>query len=117
MVKEIQPDRSSGARTRGAIQKGETGDKVAGFDPAVAPYETDAEAGGNPTLTEAQSPKLEKGVQNVNASTHASGMRAWDHGRREYGKGGRLRGLTPIISALLVIVILVFIAFFLGWRT
>jgi hypothetical protein len=86
MVKEIQPDRSSGARTRGAIQKGETGDKVAGFDPAVAPYETDAEVGGNPTLTEAQSPKLEKSVQSVNATTHASGMRAWDHGHANMRK-------------------------------
>ena len=34
--------------TRAATQRGETGDKIAGFDPAAAPLETDAEAGGAP---------------------------------------------------------------------
>lgn len=34
------------AQTRGRIQKGLDGDKVPGFDPAAAPLETDAEAGG-----------------------------------------------------------------------
>lgn len=31
---------------RAATQRGETGDKIPGFDPAAAPMETDAEAGG-----------------------------------------------------------------------
>jgi len=34
------------AVVRGDIQSGLTGDKVAGFDPAAAPLETDQEAGG-----------------------------------------------------------------------
>ena len=34
------------AVVRGDIQSGITGDKVAGFDPAAAPLETDQEAGG-----------------------------------------------------------------------
>lgn len=34
------------AVVRGDIQAGLTGDKVAGFDPAAAPLETDEEAGG-----------------------------------------------------------------------
>jgi len=33
---------------RGDIDKGRTGDKAAGVDPAAAPMETDAEAGGTP---------------------------------------------------------------------
>jgi len=37
---------SSLAVVRGDIQAGLTGDKVAGFDPAAAPLETDQEAGG-----------------------------------------------------------------------
>lgn len=36
------------AQMRGDIQRGVTGDKRAGFDPAAAPLETDAEAAGTP---------------------------------------------------------------------
>ncbi len=36
------------AQLRGDIQRGVTGDKRAGFDPAAAPLETDAEAAGTP---------------------------------------------------------------------
>lgn len=43
----------TGSRTgeldaRASTQRGETGDKIPGFDPAAAPMETDAEAGGAP---------------------------------------------------------------------
>lgn len=34
---------------RAATQRGETGDKIPGFDPAAAPMETDSEAGGAPS--------------------------------------------------------------------
>ncbi len=36
------------AQLRGDIDRGRTGDKAAGVDPAAAPMETDAEAGGTP---------------------------------------------------------------------
>lgn len=36
------------AQLRGDIDRGRTGDKAAGIDPAAAPMETDAEAGGAP---------------------------------------------------------------------
>jgi hypothetical protein len=36
------------AQLRGDIDRGRTGDKAAGTDPAAAPMETDAEAGGAP---------------------------------------------------------------------
>jgi len=39
--------RSTGAQVRGDIQSGITGDKRPGFDPALAPLETDSEAGGS----------------------------------------------------------------------
>lgn len=40
------------AQVRGDIQRGRTGDKVPGFDPAVVPLETDSEAGGAPMPVE-----------------------------------------------------------------
>jgi hypothetical protein len=64
------------ASERGAIDAGETGDKVAGFDPAAAPMETDAEAGGAPTVPDMTT--LYPGVAvepDVNATSHGSAMR------------------------------------------
>lgn len=40
------------AQLRGDIDKGLTGDKAPGVDPAAAPMETDAEAGGTPPTAE-----------------------------------------------------------------
>lgn len=40
------------AQVRGDIQLGLTGDKRSGFDPAMAPMETDAEAAGTPMTPE-----------------------------------------------------------------
>lgn len=73
MMKAVSPDKSIGARARGAIQRGETGDKVPGFDPAAAPMETDAEAGGNSQPARVNTVATE----DSNASSHASGLRAW----------------------------------------
>jgi hypothetical protein len=49
MAKEQRP---TGAQVRGQIQSGESGDIRPGFDPAIAPMETDAEAGGQSTTAE-----------------------------------------------------------------
>lgn len=43
---------TNAAQVRGDIQRGQTGDKRSGFDPAVAPMETDAEASGAPLTSE-----------------------------------------------------------------
>lgn len=43
------PQSAEGENLRKKIDSGETHDKVAGSDPAVAPLETDAEAGGTAT--------------------------------------------------------------------
>jgi hypothetical protein len=40
------------AQLRGDIDRGRTGDKTPGVDPAAAPMETDAEAGGTPPTPE-----------------------------------------------------------------
>jgi hypothetical protein len=63
------------AQLRGDIDKGRTGDKAAGVDPAAAPMETDAEAGGAPPSPPevAQARRLERraGDPNPNASDPA----------------------------------------------
>jgi len=43
-----QDKKPNAAQLRGDIDKGRTGDKAPGIDPAAAPMETDAEAGGAP---------------------------------------------------------------------
>ncbi|MDX3977464.1 hypothetical protein [Shinella sp.] len=48
MKKSHAPDGRNPAQIRGDIQAGLTGDKRPGFDPALAPLETDAEAAGTP---------------------------------------------------------------------
>lgn len=40
---------TAGARTKGDIQQGHTGDKKQGFDPAAKPFEADASAAGTPS--------------------------------------------------------------------
>jgi hypothetical protein len=46
------PRDPTGAQVRGQAQSGKTGDVRPGFDPAAAPMETDAEAGGEPITNE-----------------------------------------------------------------
>ena len=48
MAEEPNRRGANPAQVRGDIQAGLTGDKRPGFDPAMAPLETDAEAGGVP---------------------------------------------------------------------
>lgn len=89
MMKTVSPQKSSGARARGAIQRGETGDKVPGFDPAAAPMETDAEAGGSSQPAGEQGPRPEIPVRadDSNASSHASGLRDLENGSAQMREG------------------------------
>lgn len=89
MIKTVSPDKSSGARARGAIQRGYTGDKVPGIDPAAAPLETDAEAGGSsqPAGERESRPTTAPEIVTVrgddsNASSHTSGLRGWNPKRK-----------------------------------
>jgi hypothetical protein len=55
-------DKPTSAQLRGDIDRGKTGDKTPGVDPAAAPMETDAEASGMPPTPEevAQARALER---------------------------------------------------------
>src|SRR5437764_1310795 len=53
---------AAAARRRAATDRGLTGDKVPGFDPAAAPLGTDAETGGAPPLA-ADDPPLPEGAR------------------------------------------------------
>lgn len=48
MASKLKDAMPNPAQIRGDIQRGLTGDKRPGFDPAMAPLETDSEAGGVP---------------------------------------------------------------------
>jgi len=69
----MRREKPTAAQLRGDIDNGRTGDKTPGFDPAAAPLETDAEAGGTPPTPGevAQARRLErrgvKGRQNAAA--------------------------------------------------
>ncbi|WP_246103384.1 hypothetical protein [Rhizobium straminoryzae] len=56
------------AQIRGDIQRGLTGDKRPGFDPAMAPMETDSEAAGLPLSPEAT--ETARNTQRKPASQH-----------------------------------------------
>jgi hypothetical protein len=67
--------RDTSARHHGTIQKGETGDKTPGFDPAAVPLETDAEAGGTPTPPGLDDQTSRVVPEHTNATSYASAMR------------------------------------------
>jgi hypothetical protein len=78
------------AQIRGAIQGGQKGDKLAGFDPAMAPLETDSEAGGAP-LSEGQPEQHRMGQADRNSTSHGDAMRQFP------GEGGEKGGVGPAI--------------------
>lgn len=114
--------RSTAAADRGAIDQGQTGDKVAGFDPAAAPMEADAEAGGTATVPDmssiprspalaAQPPGIEV-EPGFNAASHGSAMRPFEH------DGSKSRGIRdwPIIVILAVVAVAAVVFLGVGWR-
>ena len=80
----------TGAQVRGDIQAGLTGDKQPGFDPAMAPMETDAEAGGTPTKPgEALTARTEQreGTQQEVSRDSGSAMRPVFSGNQPQRRG------------------------------
>lgn len=77
MTRDSSPDKSAGARLRGLIQRGETGNKVPGFDSAAAPYETDSEAGGMTQPVDSDLTLQAVMPSDSNAASSASPLRAW----------------------------------------
>ena len=69
---------SNPAQVRGDIQSGRSGDKRYGFDPAMAPLETDAEAAGtplSPDMIAVARADSAKGVTDKTAPEYADAMR------------------------------------------
>lgn len=58
--------------------KNENMEKVQGFDPAMSPMPTDAEAGGTPTRPSAAQPSGETKLRPKNESSHGSAMRPFE---------------------------------------
>lgn len=94
------------ARIRGDIQQGHTGDKVPGFDPAMAPLETDAEAGGatQPVL-ESERAGATRPPPDANASETGSAIRPFSADtqtpRRAFS--WKLYGMLGIVALLVVL--------------
>ncbi len=97
-------DRATGAQVRGQIQSGKTGDIRPGFDPAAAPMETDAEAGGQP-----MSPDQARIAVEDHAGVRSDKHRNFDVAMREPGSAetssqtGRLLPLGIVVIVLIVI--------------
>jgi len=111
-IRDISPGRRQAAQDRGDIQKGLTGDKVPGFDPAAAPLETDAEAAGTPEASSAyDDPAMATPASNRDAhqSSHADAMRRFD-GKQPH-PSRRTTGiwwfLLGIVAALIVVILFV----------
>lgn len=114
MMNMQSDDRSAGARERGAIQKGLTGDKVPGFDPAAAPMETDSEAGGHASATTQRPPPHVQKPHDANASSTASGMREWQVDMKRRSTETQRRGGRPYLVWWPLITAVVVIAYFVG---
>jgi hypothetical protein len=104
MAREISPREPNPAQVRGDIQAGLTGEKQPGFDAAMAPLETDAEAGGFP-LSPAQ---VTTAVEGQRAGKHqeisgddGSAMRpVFSGNQRRYGKFLWLVALLILLFAI-----------------
>jgi len=67
------------SEVRGAIEHGQTQDKVAGFDPAASPMETDGEAGGARPVASREAPvKTGSPLPTPNATAHGDAMRPFE---------------------------------------
>ncbi len=101
------------AEVRGNIQKGRTGDKIEGFDPAASPLETDSEAGGqplSPEQVEMANARAERGLREtpgVEQASHGTAM-------REFGERGSGRPGTGIWIWVAVGVVVLIIAIWLA---
>jgi len=83
MIKTVSPDKSSDPRSRGAIQRGETGDKVLGFHPAAA--DASSQSTGEQELRREIAPIR---ANDSNASSRASGLRVWASGEKAHPANG-----------------------------
>lgn len=104
---------TSGSEVRGAIQQGQTGDKISGFDPAASPMETDAEAGGapSPARGDAFAAHPDKSLPTVNGSAHGSAMRPFENAEQP-----TMRAPLLVYIGLILAVAVMLIAGVAYWR-
>lgn len=95
-------DQQSELAARAATQRGETGDKIPGFDPAAAPMETDAEAGGSHVAGGAGAPAARR--YRPPETSSGSAMRPMQ------GDGERAEGRTWLGLAMAALVVVVLMA-------
>jgi hypothetical protein len=100
---------AAAARRKDAIDRGLTGDKVPGFDPAAAPLGTDDEAAGTPpAISEPPIPE-EARADPAGLAADASGT-----GRRGYRMQDRLVWPAIIVAVLIAIAVIVAVLFVRG---
>jgi hypothetical protein len=93
--------RTGELNARAAIQRGETGDKIPGFDPAAAPMETDAEAGGAPYGGAADIPSGK--TARPPETSAGTAMRSY-HGHAQ-DPGHSRRWLSLVIAAVVTVLL------------
>lgn len=87
MADKVGVTGSTSAQLRGDIQAGLTGDKQPGFNPAMAPLETDAEAGGvalPAAVIEVERKAQRSGKKQEVSADHGSAMRPVFSGNRPH---------------------------------
>ncbi|TPK93084.1 MULTISPECIES: hypothetical protein [unclassified Mesorhizobium] len=99
----MSPNQRTAAESRGEIQAGRTQDKTPGFDPAAAPQEADAEAGG--AATSVQAAKARK-PNFTNQASFADAMRPPDNAS---DLQPRRNGPVLVIVALVVVAAVAFV--------
>lgn len=95
------------SQVRGDIQAGQTADIRRGFDPAMAPFETDAEAAGSPMTPEQAdiARKTQAKPQRDKEDNYDTAMRETTTMRTESqtGKVNYLFVLVPLLAAIAIV--------------
>ena len=112
-IRDISPGGRRAAQDRGDIQKGLTGDKVPGFDPAAAPMETDAEAAGTPDYpSDYSEPNMGPPADNRDAhqASNADAMRRFEGKQQPHPSRRTTRiwwFLLGVVAILIVVILFV----------
>jgi len=101
------------AQVRGDIERGSTGDKLPGFDPAAAPLETDAEAGGEPLspdqVSNISGREEPRNQGSRNEGSHGPALRHFDRPREDHSpfrQGWLLAILAAVVLTLVAVALL-----------
>jgi cobalamin biosynthesis Mg chelatase CobN len=105
MNNRTEGNEASSIGVRANTEHGVTGDKIAGFDPAASPLETDAEAGGVPTQGGGAAQAAANGrLPTANGSAHANAMQAFETAEQPKTRSPFLVYVALVALALVVII-------------